>query len=195
MKKTTVPAAIILGGLSIGANAEEPKAHGFLEDSQAVVSSRTMYYSNDNHDGGLDQREAATAIKFAFTSGFTQGTVGFGLDIASLVAVHLDGGKGHHPDANTFYPSDSDGSAVHSWSRAGGTLKARVSKTELGIGNIFTPNLPILVATDSRLVYQNFGGGAVAGAECNTVIESKWEYRAASQWPFASPHSSLRSDI
>ncbi|MBN3968787.1 hypothetical protein IMW75_26425 [Pseudomonas gregormendelii] len=37
--------------------------------------------------------------------------------------------------------------------------------------------------------------GAVAGAECNTVIESKWEYRAASQWPFASPHSSLRSDI
>lgn len=165
MKRTTVPAVIILGGLSIGANGEEPKAHGFLEDSQAVVSSRTMYYSNDNHDGGLDQREAATAIKFAFTSGFTQGTVGFGLDIASLVAVHLDGGKGHHPDANTFYPSDSDGSAVHSWSRAGGTLKARVSKTELGIGNIFTPNLPILVATDSRLVYQNFGGGILTSKE------------------------------
>lgn len=165
MERSILPAAIILAGFSVGATAADTKNHGFIEDSQASVSSRTMYYSNDNRDGGTDQRETATALKFAFVSGFTQGTVGFGVDLASLVAAHLDGGKGHHPDANTFFPSDSDGSAVHSWSRAGGTLKARVSKTELGIGNIFTPSLPILLATDSRLVYQNFGGGIITSKD------------------------------
>jgi hypothetical protein len=165
MERNTLPVAMILAGLSIGTNAADSTAHGFLEDSQATISSRTMYYSNDNHEGGADQRETATALKFGFVSGFTQGTVGFGLDISSLVAVHLDGGKGHHPDANTFFPSDSDGSAIHTWGRAGANIKTRLSKTELAVGNVFTPNLPILVATDSRLVIQNFGGGILTSKE------------------------------
>ncbi|RZO09425.1 outer membrane porin, OprD family [Pseudomonas moorei] len=155
----------ILTGLSLSTHATESAEHGFIEDSTATVSSRTMYYGNDNHDGGADQRETATALKLDYKSGFTQGTVGFGLDVSSLVAVHLDGGKGHHPDSNTFFPSDSDGSAEHSWSRAGGTLKARLSQTELRLGNAFTPNLPILVSTDSRLVSQNFAGGMITSKE------------------------------
>ncbi|WP_219095948.1 OprD family outer membrane porin [Pseudomonas sp. UMAB-40] len=169
MKRKTLPVAIMLASLSFGTNAAETKAHGFFEDSQTTVSSRTMYYANDNHDGGADQREAATALKFGFVSGFTEGTVGFGLDVSSLVAIHLDGGKGHHPDANTFFPSDTDGSASHSWSRAGANVKARFSKTEVAVGNVFTPSLPILVATDSRLVIQNFGGGIITTKEIDDL--------------------------
>lgn len=169
MQRTILPAAIFLAGFSIGANAADANGHGFIEDSLTTISNRTMYYSNDNHEGGADQRETTTALKFGFVSGFTQGTVGFGLDVASLVAIHLDGGKGHHPDANTFFPSDTDGSAVHSWSRAGANVKARFSKTELAVGNIFTPNLPILVATDSRLVIQNFGGGMITSKETDSL--------------------------
>lgn len=166
MEKNTLPAVFIVAGFSFSSHGAEPgKTHGFIEDSQAFISSRTMYYANDNRDGGADQRETATALKLAFVSGFTQGTIGFGLDVSSLVALHLDGGKGHHPNANTFFPSDTDGSAAHSWSRATANVKARFSKTELAVGNNFTPNLPILMSTDARLVSQNFGGGIITSKD------------------------------
>ncbi|WP_077044831.1 OprD family outer membrane porin [Pseudomonas sp. KK4] len=166
MKSKALPAVMVVAAVSINASAADSKTHGFLEDSQAFVSSRTMYYSNDTHDGGFDQREAGTALNLNFLSGFTQGTLGFGLDASTSLVVHLDGGKGHHPDnANTFFPSDSDGSAVHSWDRAGANVKARWSKTDLAVGNIFTPNLPILTSTDARLVSQNFAGGVITSRE------------------------------
>jgi hypothetical protein len=104
MQRTTLPAAIVLAGFSIGANAAGANGHGFIEDSQTTISNRTMYYSNDNQDGGADQRETATALKFGFVSGFTQGAVGFGLDVTSLVAIHLDGGKGNHPKLTLSSP-------------------------------------------------------------------------------------------
>ncbi|WP_439864620.1 OprD family outer membrane porin [Pseudomonas antarctica] len=175
MHKTTLSIAIALAGLSMGANADESREHGFIEDSHATLSSRTMYYGDDNHDGGVDQSEAATALKLDYLSGFTQGSIGFGLDISTLVALHLDGGKGHHPDSNSFFPSDSDGSADHSWGRGGAIFKTRFSKTELRVGNTFTPNLPILVATDSRLVSQNFEGGMLTSKEIDglTLIAGK----------------------
>jgi hypothetical protein len=169
MYKNKLSNAVTLLVISMGAYADDSSRHGFIEDSHATVSSRTMYYGNDNHEGGADQRETGTALKFDYLSGFTQGTVGFGLDVSSLVAVHLDGGKGHHPDSNTFFPSDSDGSAEHSWGRLGANLKARFSKTELRVGNAFTPNLPILVATDSRLVSQNFAGGILTSKEIDDL--------------------------
>ncbi|MDD0998379.1 OprD family porin [Pseudomonas sp. TNT2022 ID1044] len=169
MHTKILPNVFALTLCSMGAYAEEASQHGFIEDSHATLSSRTMYYGNDNHEGGADQREVATALKFDYLSGFTQGTVGFGIDVSSLVAVHLDGGKGHHPDSNTFFPSDSDGSAEHSWGRVGANLKTRFSKTELRVGNAFNPSLPILVATDSRLVYQNFGGGILTSKEIDSL--------------------------
>lgn len=165
MKIIFISTSMVLAGLTFNAGAAETGEHGFFEDSQATLSNRTMYYGDDNHDHGADQRESATALKFDYRSGFTQGTVGFGLDVSSLIAAHLDGGKGHHPDNGSYFPSDSDGSAEHEWSRAGGIFKARVSQTELRIGNTFTPNLPILVSTDSRLVSQNFAGGMITSKE------------------------------
>ncbi|WP_122780376.1 OprD family outer membrane porin, partial [Pseudomonas viridiflava] len=100
--------------------------------------------------------ETATGLKFDYLSGFTQGTVGFGLDAQAVGGVHLDGGRGHHPNNSTIVPSDTDGSAVSSWSRAGANVKTRFSKTELKIGNALAPNLPILVSNDGRLLTQAF---------------------------------------
>ena len=113
MNKSTLALAVAVGVL-----AQQAGAAGFLEDSKASISSRTMYYNNDNREGGADQKESAEGLKFDYLSGFTQGTVGFGIDAQALLGIHLDGGKGHHPDNNTFFPSDSDGSAVSEWSRA-----------------------------------------------------------------------------
>ncbi|CRL49950.1 MULTISPECIES: OprD family porin [Pseudomonas] len=164
MNKSTLALAVAVGVL-----AQQAGAAGFLEDSKASVSSRTMYFNNDNRDGGADQKETAEGLKFDYLSGFTQGTVGFGIDAQALVGIHLDGGKGHHPYPSSFFPSDSDGSAASEWSRAAANVKARFSKTEAHLGGALQPNMPILVANDSRLLPQTFEGGTISSKEIDNV--------------------------
>ncbi|VVP00831.1 Porin D [Pseudomonas fluorescens] len=164
MNKSTLALAVAVGVL-----AQQAGAAGFIEDSKASVSSRTMYYNADAREGASNaannQRETAQGFKFDYLSGFTQGVVGFGFDAQALVGIHLDGGRGHHPDNNSFFPSDSDGSASDPWSRVAGNVKARFSKTEAHLGGALQPNMPILVANDSRLLPQTFEGGTITSKE------------------------------
>jgi hypothetical protein len=164
MNKSTLALAVAVGVL-----AQQAGAAGFIEDSKASVSSRTLYFDNDNREGGADQRETATGLKFDYKSGFTQGVVGFGIDAQALVGIHLDGGKGQHPNSNTFVPSDTDGSAVHNWSRLSGNVKALFSKTEAHLGGALAPNLPILIASDGRLLPQTFEGGTITSKDLDNV--------------------------
>lgn len=167
MHKSTLALAVALGVL-----AQQAGAAGFVEDSKLSVSSRTMYFDNDyrEHDPkNDDQRESGQGFKLDYQSGFTEGTVGFGFDAQAVWGIHLDGGNGHHPDNSTFFPSDSDGSAVGQWARVGGNAKARFSKTEAHLGGALAPNLPILVANDGRLLPQTFEGGIVTSKEIDNV--------------------------
>ncbi|WP_426117912.1 OprD family outer membrane porin [Pseudomonas sp. DSP3-2-2] len=186
MKKSTLALAVTVAAL-----AQQAGAAGFIEDSKASVSSRTMYFNNDSREGlrAADQRETATALKFDYLSGFTQGTVGFGLDLQAVVGVHLGGGIEHHNAAtsNSFFPTDTDGSSVDSWSRLGGNLKARFSKTELRAGNALAPNLPILVSNDGRLIPAAYEGGIVTSKEIDNVTLTGGQLtqsagRATSNW-------------
>jgi len=164
MYKSSLAFAVASGVL-----AQQAGAAGFIEDSKAALSSRTMYYNADNREGGADQRESAQGFKLDYVSGFTPGTIGIGFDAQALWGIHLDGGKGHHPDSNTFVPSDTDGSAVDEWSRVGGNVKARISKTEGHLGSALAPNLPILIANDGRLLPQTFDGGIVTSKEIDNL--------------------------
>jgi hypothetical protein len=173
MNKSTLALAVAVGVL-----AQQAGAAGFLEDSKASVSSRTYYFDADNRENAAGttnstpsnrQRETAEGLKFDYQSGFTQGVVGFGIDAQALVGIHLDGGKGHHPNANTFSPSDTDGSATDEWSRLAGNVKARFSKTEAHIGGALMPNMPILIANDSRVLPQTFEGGTITSKEIDNV--------------------------
>lgn len=165
--KSRFPARLMMTTAALGV-AQVVHA-GFIEDSKLTVNARNYYYNVDNHEGGKDQREWAQAFKVDYLSGFTEGAVGFGLDLQGLVGIHLDGGKGHHPDSNTFIPSDSDGSAPHEWSAGGATAKMRFSKTELRYGNTLSPNLPILIANESRLLPQTFGGFMFSSREIENL--------------------------
>jgi hypothetical protein len=166
-KKVSVSFNMMIAGSAIGV---AQLAHaGFIEDSKMTLGLRNFYYDADNRDGGADQREWAQSFKLDYLSGFTEGTVGFGVDLQALVGVHLDGGRGHHPDSNSFTPSDSDGSATHEWSSGGATAKARFSQTELRYGNTLTPSLPILIANDGRLQPQTYEGGMFTSREIDNL--------------------------
>lgn len=147
MYKSSLALAVALGVL-----AQQAGAAGFVEDSKLSLSSRTMYYDNNNREahGAVrpDQRETGQGFKLDYISGFTEGTVGFGVDAQALWGIHLDGGRGYHKSG--FMPDDSDGSSVSQWARFGANAKARFSKTEAHFGSALAPNLPILVANDGR---------------------------------------------
>lgn len=186
MKKSTLALAVTLGVL-----AQQAGAAGFIEDSKASVSSRTLYFDNDLREGvrASDQRETATGLKFDYSSGFTQGTVGFGLDAQAVVGLRLGGGIDHHSatTSNTVVPTDTDGSSVSNWGRVGANVKARISKTELKIGNALAPNLPILVTNDGRLLPQAFEGGILTSKDLDGVTLtagqlSKSIGRASTDW-------------
>ncbi|WNW12862.1 OprD family porin [Pseudomonas sp. DTU_2021_1001937_2_SI_NGA_ILE_001] len=186
MKKSTLALAVTMGVL-----AQQAGAAGFIEDSKASVSSRTLYFNNDLREGvrASDQRETATGLKFDYSSGFTQGTVGFGLDAQAVMGLHLGGGIQHHTAAtsNSFVPTDTDGSSVDDWGRVGANVKARFSKTELKVGNALAPNLPILVSNDGRLLPQAFEGGILTSKDLDGVTFTAGQLnksigRASSNW-------------
>ena len=176
MYKQSLAAAIALASISTGAFAADPAPAGFIDGSKATLSSRTMYFRNDARANplptatnpnprGVDQEESGQGFLFNFLSGYTVGTVGFGLDVQGMTGIHLDGGRGHHPDNNSFFPSDSDGSSEHTWSRLGANGKVKFAKTELKVGTALQPNLPILVSNDGRLLPQTFQGGIISSKD------------------------------
>jgi hypothetical protein len=185
MKKSNLALAVAFGVM-----AQQAGAAGFIEDSKASVSSRTLYFNADPREGVRTDRteETATGLKFDYLSGFTQGTVGFGLDVQALVGIHLDGGRGHHAQTSAITPSNnSDTSSVSEWTRLGGNAKARFSKTELRVGNALAPALPILVTNDGRLLPQAFEGGIVSSKEIDNVTLTGGQLtqsigRASSNW-------------
>ncbi len=168
MYKSSLALAVALGVL-----AQQAGAAGFVEDSKLSLSSRTMYFNNDNREAHAtgtaerpDQRESGQGFKLDYLSGFTQGTVGFGVDAQALWGIHLDGGEGYHKSG--FFPDDGKGSAAQ-WARFGANAKARFSKTEAHFGSALAPNLPILVSNDGRLLPQTFEGGTIQSKEIDNL--------------------------
>lgn len=166
MYKSSLALAVALGVL-----AQQAGAAGFVEDSKLSLSSRTMYFDNNNREASSDprpdQRESGQGFKLDYISGFTEGTVGFGVDAQALWGIHLDGGRGYHKSG--FMPDDSDGSSVSQWGRFGANAKARFSKTEAHFGSALSPALPILVANDGRLLPQTFEGATISSKEIDNL--------------------------
>ncbi|MFP3500114.1 OprD family outer membrane porin, partial [Pseudomonas sp. SIMBA_059] len=78
---------------------------------QLNVKTRMLYFSRDfrNNPAGTQSRVEETGLGFlgTYESGFTQGTVGFGVDAIGMLGLKLDSGRGR---AGTgLFPQGSDG--------------------------------------------------------------------------------------
>jgi hypothetical protein len=166
MLKTAIPTAVLLATGSFCAHAAD---HGFLEDSKASLSMRTLYFNSDNRDGAADPsktEETAQGFVLRYESGFTQGPVGFGVDAQALLGITLDSGAGRHVGSGMI-PSDGDG-AVDTWSSFGPTAKMRLGKSEFRYGTLL-PKLPILLANDARLLPQSFTGAQITSNDIDDL--------------------------
>ncbi|MEI2829012.1 OprD family porin [Pseudomonas mosselii] len=138
----------------------------FFEDSTATFETRNMYFNRDFRDGTSAQQskrdEWAQGFMLNFESGYTEGTVGFGLDALGMVGVKLDSSKDR--TGTGLLPTHDDGKAADEYSKLGLTGKVKVSQTELKIGTLI-PELPTLQPNDGRILPQTFEGGLVTSKE------------------------------
>lgn len=160
--------ALVLGGLGLTLTLQ---VHAdFISDSKANLGMRNFYFNNDNRNGTAipsKTEEWAQGFMLDYKSGYTAGAVGFGVDALGLLGITLDSGKGRHV-GSSMIPSDSDSSAVDEWSRLGLTGKIKVLKTELRFGTLI-PKLPILIASDGRVLPQTFEGSQITSSEFNEL--------------------------
>lgn len=151
-------------------NAADP-SEGFIEGSSLTVLNRSFYFNRDNRNGedgagGAGYSEAwAHGIIGKFESGFTQGTVGFGVDAFAMIGLKLDTGGGRNGARSTFdvLPVDSNGDARDEYTKLGGAVKVSAFDTVIKAGDVF-PTSPVVYFGDSRLLPESFRGVTFANS-------------------------------
>ena len=152
----------------------EEKTGGFIEDSSLTVLNRNFYFNRDHRNGqssptGNGYSEAwSHAIISKFESGFTQGTVGVGVDAFAMIGLKLDTGDGRNGGRSSFdvLPVNGDGEARDEYTKVGGAAKVRAFDTVVKVGDVFPAN-PVVASGDSRLLPESFRGVTAT----NTSIE------------------------
>jgi hypothetical protein len=169
--------ALALASAALPAAAEEA---GFIEGAKVNLNLRNFYinrnFTNPTKAQGKAEEWTQSFILDA-KSGFTQGTVGFGLDVLGLYSVKLDGGKG--TGGTQLLPLDRDGRPADNFGRTNVAFKAKLSQTEVKVGE-WMPVLPILRSDDGRSLPQTFRGGQITSKEIDGLTLYGGQFRANS---------------
>mgnify|MGYP001218779063 FL=1 len=164
MKLLPLAASVALAVLAQQASA------AFVEDTKASLSMRNFAFDQDYKNQGRDAKKSSDVREWGqgfvlnVQSGFTEGTVGVGVDAIGLWGIRLDGGGKN----NALFPQKHNGDAESQFGHAGITGKVRFSKTEARYGTL-QPKLPILVSNDGRLLPQLFEGTYINSKEIDNV--------------------------
>tara|TARA_Y100001951_G_scaffold101807_1_gene107334 strand:+ start:27051 stop:28328 length:1278 start_codon:yes stop_codon:yes gene_type:complete len=176
----------------------------FIDDRQVSLGLRNFYIDRDfkQHDAPKSRVGSWTqGFDFRAISGYTEGTVQFGLDVSAQYAYRLDGGGGRGPDTIIPY-DDSKGEQVRDYGRAALTAKMRYSKTELKIGE-HRPMLPVAFYDDSRQLITTYHGFLLESREVDkltltagrfTEISSRESSNREKMYLFNGPNIQRRSD-
>jgi len=133
VRRSPAPARL---ALAVAAASLAPMAQAaFIEDSSATLQTHNIYLNRDFREGsGQSKREEWTqGFILDVQSGFTEGTVGVGLDAMGMLGIKLDSGGGR--TGTDLLPVHDDGSTPDEFSRLGLTAKAKIADTELRYGS------------------------------------------------------------
>jgi hypothetical protein len=140
-------------------------AEGFVNDAKVGLNLRNFFINRNFVDPANAQsgaQEWTQNFILDARSGYTPGTVGFGVDAMGLYSVKLDGGKGS--GGTQLLPIHDDGRPADDFGRLAVAAKAKLSNTEMKIGE-WMPVLPILRSDDGRSLPQTFRGGQITSRE------------------------------
>lgn len=153
---------------------------GFFEDSSTDLLLRNYYFNRDFRDPGATKSkvdEWAQGFILKFSSGFTPGVVGFGVDGIAMLGVKLDSSR--EASGSELLPVRSNGRAADNFSRAGVAAKMRFSTTEIKVGELM-PDVPVLRYDDGRLLPQTFRGAMLVSKEIEGLAVQAGQYRKVS---------------
>lgn len=165
--------------------SDQAESKGFLEDSHLTITNKAAYFNRmsggDGHHADArntrDPRSTTWAILGNYESGFTQGTVGFGVDAFGYLSLKLDGGDGHAGGGYTQLDGNKD--VQDDFGKAGGAVKVRVSKTELKYGDL-QPTAPVFAAGGTRLIPQIATGFQLQSSEIEGLDLEAGHFTSAS---------------
>ncbi|MDH1340344.1 OprD family porin [Ectopseudomonas oleovorans] len=160
MKWSVIALAVAAGTSQMAVASSQSESKGFVEDSSFNIFNRVLYMNRDFKNGAANgasdsanpagyREETGLGIRLLYESGFTQGTVGVGVDAHSLSSIKLDSGRGRYGTGQ--FAQTGDGRGDDTQTEVGGAVKFRVSDTVLKYGNQFVES-PVFTTDDSRIL-------------------------------------------
>ncbi|EZH78199.1 porin [Ectopseudomonas composti] len=174
MKWSVIALAVAAGTSQMAVASSQSESNGFIEDSSFNIFNRALYHNRDykngadtTTDGASNKRngyseEFGLGIRLMYESGFTQGTVGVGVDAHSLSSIKLDTGKGRAGIGQ--FSKNGEGQAEDTQSEVGGAVKFRVSNTVLKYGNQIVAS-PVFSTDDARILPEVATGTLITSNE------------------------------
>ncbi|TDV62566.1 OprD family porin [Pseudomonas sp. LP_7_YM] len=166
MKWSAIALAVTAASIQLASAAafvsDQSEATGFVEGSKLDVKARNYYFNRDRKNGGVDSKDWTQGFWGNYSSGYTQGLIGVGIDAFGYAGFKLDG-ENHYSGSGNL-STDSDGDNHDSFGKAGAAVKFRISKTELKIGDM-QPQAPVFAVGGSRLLPQTATGVSLQSSE------------------------------
>ncbi|HZX52142.1 MAG TPA: OprD family porin [Pseudomonas sp.] len=155
MRKTSL--ALAVAASTLGLSLSQVATAAFIEDSKASIEARNFYYNSDFREGAGQSKseEWAQGFLLRMESGYTEGTVGFGIDALATFGFKLDSGDG--TAGSGLLNPDRSGGSQDNYGDLGLTAKAKVSESVLKVGALQLKNQAV-GSSDSRLLPQVFRG-------------------------------------
>lgn len=167
-------------GIAAPLVTSQTDAKGFVEGSKLDLLVRNYYYNRNKTDGAVDDKDWTQGLHGLFKSGYTQGTVGVGVDAFGYLGLKLDGRDKYSGSGNLSV--DSQGRNHDSFGKAGAALKIRISKTELKLGDMQPSTSPVFAVGGSRLLTQTASGLQLQSSELEGLdLEAGHFYSSSSQ--------------
>ncbi len=182
MRKAPLAHAVALAAVGVSLSLPNIAHADFIQDSKASLELRNFYMNRDYRQDGnpnppgvtgkpgefrSKSEEWAQGFLLRFESGYTDGTVGVGVDALGTLGLKLDSGRGR-TGTQLLQVDRETGRAQDSYGDAGVTAKLKASKTILKVGTL-APKLPVLQANDSRLLPQLFQGGQISSLDIDNL--------------------------
>ncbi|MCO6059396.1 OprD family porin [Pseudomonas sp. MOB-449] len=182
MSKTSLARAVALAALGASITLPGVAQAEFIKDSKASLELRNFYFNRDFRQDNAAQAKAeewAQGFLLRYESGFTEGSVGVGVDAIGLLGVKLDSS----PDRSGTGLLKRDRESLRAqddYGEVGVTAKLRASRSVLKVGTLL-PKLPVVQYNDSRLLPQTFQGGHLNSMELDGLTFDAGQLKQVNQ--------------
>jgi len=183
---------------------------GFIEGSRLELINRNYYFNRDLRNGASNtqgvnpklpasdrngyREEWAHGLMLRYTSGYTQGTLGLGVDAHAQLGIKLDSGAGRTGTAllPISHNREADAKVEDHYSQAGAALKVQGWDTELKWGEMRT-STPVFTTADSRLLPEMATGVYLRSQALSPVQLEAGHFTAYHEFASSNRDDSLRT--